>query len=86
MRIENENAHRSIDNCAIARCRPCPKQPFTDDISWSKSGYHSYREMKPKHQKEMDDELFRMKDKSYKDALKSIPDSKIESDPWKDAR
>jgi hypothetical protein len=51
-----------------------------------RSGYHSYREMKPKHQKEMDDELFRMKDKSYKDALKSIPDSKKESDPWKDAR
>ena len=46
-----------------------------------RSGYHSYREMKPKHQKEMDDELFRMKV-----AIKRIPYSKKESDPWKDAR
>lgn len=36
MRIENENAHRSIDNCVIARCRSCAKQPFTCYISGSK--------------------------------------------------
>ena len=34
----------------------------------------------------MDYESYRMKEKSYEDALKSIPDSKKESDPWKDAR
>jgi hypothetical protein len=48
--------------------------------------YHSYQEMKPRYQKEMDDALYKTKDKSYEDALKSIPDSKKESDPWKDAR
>ena len=51
-----------------------------------RSGYYSYQELKPRHQKEMDYELYRMKEKSYEDALKSIPDSKIERDPWKDAR
>jgi hypothetical protein len=34
----------------------------------------------------MDYESYRMKEKSYEDALKSIPDSKKEPDPWKDAR
>ena len=51
-----------------------------------RSGYYSYQELKPRHQKEMDYESYRMKEKSYEDALKSIPDSKIEPDPWKDAR
>jgi hypothetical protein len=49
-------------------------------------GYPSYRDMKPRYQKELDDELDKMKDKSYQDALKSIPDYKREPDPWKDAR
>jgi hypothetical protein len=48
-----------------------------------RSGYHSYKEVKPRHQKEIDD---RMIDKPYEDALKSIPDSKLQPDPWKDAR
>ena len=39
--------------------------------------------METKVQKEMD-ELHR--DKSYQDALKTIPDVKKESDPWRDAR
>ena len=51
-----------------------------------RSGYYSYQELKPRHQREMDYESYRMKEKSYEDALKSIPDSKIEPDPWKDAR
>jgi hypothetical protein len=51
-----------------------------------RTGYHSYKEFKPRHQREMDYESYKMKDKSYEEALKSIPDSKIESDPWKDAR
>ena len=51
-----------------------------------RTGYYSYKELKPRHQKEMDYESYRMKEKSYEDALKSIPDSKKESDPWKDAR
>jgi len=51
-----------------------------------RSGYQSYREMKPRYQREMDDALYKTKDKSYEDALKSIPDAKKESDPWKDAR
>ena len=42
--------------------------------------------MKPRYQKEMDNELYKMKHKSYEDALKSIPDSKEEPDPWKNAR
>jgi len=42
--------------------------------------------MKPRYQREMDDALYKTKDKSYEDALKSIPDAKKESDPWKDAR
>lgn len=51
-----------------------------------RSGYYSLREIKPRYQKERDDALYNMKDKSYEDALRSIPDSKKESDPWKDAR
>lgn len=51
-----------------------------------RSGYQSYREIKPRFQKEIDDQSYRLKDKSYQDALKSIPDSKQESDPWKNAR
>ncbi len=39
-----------------------------------------------RYQKEMDNELYKMKHKSYEDALKSIPDSKEEPDPWKNAR
>ena len=48
-----------------------------------RSGYHSYKEVKPRHQKEIDD---RMRDKPYEDALKSIPDSKLQADPWRNAR
>jgi hypothetical protein len=48
-----------------------------------RTGHHSHKVWKPKHQKEMDD---RMIDKPYEDALKGIPDSKKEFDPWKDAR
>jgi hypothetical protein len=48
-----------------------------------RAGYHSYKEWKPKYQKDLD-ELHR--EKPYQDALNSIPDSKIESDPWRDAR
>jgi hypothetical protein len=51
-----------------------------------RTGYHSHKEMKPRYQKEMDNELYKMKHKSYEDALKSIPDSKEEPDPWKNAR
>ena len=51
-----------------------------------RSGYYSYQELKPRHQREMDYESYRMKEKSYEDALRSIPDSKKEPDPWKDAR
>ena len=42
--------------------------------------------MKPRYQKELDHELYKMKDKSYEGALKSIPDYKKGPDPWKDAR
>jgi hypothetical protein len=45
-----------------------------------------YQEMKPRYQKKMDDELYKVKDKSYEDALKSIPDSKKDPDPWANAR
>jgi hypothetical protein len=51
-----------------------------------RTGYHSYKEMKPRYQRETDNELYKMKHKSYEDALKSIPDSKEEPDPWKNAR
>jgi hypothetical protein len=34
----------------------------------------------------MDNESYKMKHKSYEDALKSIPDSKEEPDPWRNAR
>ena len=60
--------------------------PSLDTSRGQRSGYHSYKELKPRHQREMDYESYKMKDKSYEDALKSIPDSKKESDPWKDAR
>jgi hypothetical protein len=39
--------------------------------------------MKPRYQRDIDEEL---KDRSYREALKSIPDSKNAPDPWKDAR
>jgi hypothetical protein len=39
--------------------------------------------MKPRYQKDMDEEL---RDRSYRDALRSIPDFKKDSDPWRDAR
>lgn len=45
-----------------------------------RAGYDSYKEWKPRYQKEMD-ELHR--DKSYQDVLKTIPDVKK---PWRDAR
>ena len=48
-----------------------------------RTGQHSYKVWKPKYQKEMEE---RMINKPYEDALKSIPDSKIEPDPWRDAR
>jgi hypothetical protein len=48
-----------------------------------RSGYRSLRTVKPRY---VDDASYKMKNKSYEDALKSIPDSKIELDPWKDAR
>ena len=51
-----------------------------------RTGHHSQHGWKSKYQKETDDEIYRMKDKSYQDALRSIPDSKKVSDPWKDAR
>ena len=51
-----------------------------------RSGYYSYEEIKPRYQKQRDDELYKTKNKSYEDALKSIPDYKKEIDPWKDAR
>jgi hypothetical protein len=51
-----------------------------------RSGYYSYEEIKPRYQKQTDDELYKMKNRSYEDALKSIPDYKKEIDPWKDAR
>jgi hypothetical protein len=48
-----------------------------------RSGYHSYKEYKPRHQKELEE---RIRDKPYQDALRSIPNSRAEPDPWKDAR
>jgi hypothetical protein len=60
--------------------------PSLDTSRGQRSGYYSYKELKPRHQREMDYESYKMKDKSYEDALKSIPDSKKESDPWRDAR
>ena len=60
--------------------------PSLDTSRGQRSGYHSYKELKPRHQREMDYESYKMKEKSYEDALKSIPDSKKESDPWRDAR
>jgi len=39
--------------------------------------------MKPRYQRDIDEEL---KDRSYREALKSITDSKNAPDPWKDAR
>ena len=62
------------------------KQPLTYDVSVKEVGYYSYEEIKPRYHKQMDDELYKMKNKSYEDALKSIPDYKKEIDPWKDAR
>jgi hypothetical protein len=47
-----------------------------------RSGYRSLRTVKPTYV----DEASYKRNKSYEDALKSIPDSKIELDPWKDAR
>jgi hypothetical protein len=60
--------------------------PSLDTSRGQRSGYYSYKELKPRHQREMDYESYKMKEKSYEDALKSIPDSKKESDPWRDAR
>jgi hypothetical protein len=60
--------------------------PSLDTSRGQRSGYYSYKELKPRHQREMDYESYRRKEKSYEDALKSIPDSKKEPDPWKDAR
>ena len=51
-----------------------------------RSGYHSHKEIKPRYQKDIDDGFYRMKDRTYENALKSIPDSKLEFDPWKNAR
>jgi hypothetical protein len=52
-----------------------------------RSGYSSTREYKPKYyQKEIDDPSYRARDKSYQDALRSIPDARPAPDPWKDAR
>jgi len=48
-----------------------------------RAGHQSYKEWKPRYQKELDE---RLKHKSYEDALKSIPDAKKEADPWRDAR
>jgi hypothetical protein len=48
-----------------------------------RSGYHSYKEYKPRHQKELEEKI---RDKPYQDALRSIPNSRAEPDPWKDAR
>jgi hypothetical protein len=60
--------------------------PSLDTSRGQRSGYYSYRELKPRSQREMDYQSYKMKEKSYEDALKSIPDSKKEPDPWKDAR
>jgi hypothetical protein len=50
-----------------------------------RTGY-PHKEMKPRYHKEIDAELHRTKDQAYQDALKKIPDSKEEHDPWKSAR
>lgn len=49
-------------------------------------GNPSYRVMKPRYQKELDDALYKTNDRLYEDALKTIPDSKREADPWRNAR
>ena len=49
-------------------------------------GNPSYRVMKPRFQKEVDDALYKTKDQLYEDALRSIPDAKKEDDPWRNAR
>jgi hypothetical protein len=48
-----------------------------------RSGYRSHKVMKPRYVKDMDEES---RERSYRDALRSIPDSKIDHDPWRDAR
>jgi hypothetical protein len=60
--------------------------PSLDTSRGQRSGYQAYREIKPRFQSGIDDALYRTKDKAYQDALKSIPDSRKEADPWRDAR
>jgi hypothetical protein len=67
----------------VAIAAHAQSNPSFESSRGQRTGYQSDKVMKPRYQKDMDEEL---RDRSYRDALRSIPDSKKESDPWRDAR
>jgi hypothetical protein len=49
-------------------------------------GHQSHSHIKSRYQKDAENEIYKRHHKSYEDALRSIPDARKETDPWKDAR
>ena len=66
----------------VAIAAHAQSNPSFESSRGQRTGYH-HKVMKPRYQKDMDEEL---RDRSYRDALRSIPDPKKDSDPWRDAR